>query len=108
MQSHPEHIKEMARLGDPIAMEAIRMNDNRLPRLDDGTLAPCAWPGMYPLVYLDADNNALCPTCANESDTDPDFGPECKPVTAFIHYEGTPIVCDECYTDIESAYGDPE
>ncbi len=62
-----------------------------------------AWPGGYPLYYFDGEGNNLCAGCArkNEEYSSPIVG-------ADIHEEGPPISCDQCSTEIESAYGDPE
>ena len=61
-----------------------------------------AWPGGYPLVYYDAQSSELCADCANRPGyTDPVTG-------AMVHYEGPPIICDDCGTTIESAYGEVE
>lgn len=32
---------------------------------NDGTYPSYAWPGGYPIYYVDNDNNVLCPTCAS-------------------------------------------
>lgn len=62
-----------------------------------------AWPGGYPLYYLDGENSTLCPKCANESADDEieNF----RPVACGVHWEGEPITCDQCSAEIESAYG---
>ena len=52
-----------------------------------------AWPGGYPILYLDTDNSVTCSDCASKEDT------------AFIHYEGVPLHCEECNSVTESAYG---
>ncbi len=71
-------------------------------RTDDGTLPPVVWPGGYPIIYLDGDNLTLCAICANE---DALYG---SPVVGwFVHYEGPPVICEGCYVEIESAYGEP-
>ena len=62
-----------------------------------------AFPGGYPLCYLDAENNVLCADCASVSD---EFN---EPTVACgTHLEGPPIHCDDCEFGIESAYGDPD
>lgn len=69
-----------------------------LPRNSDGTLAAYVWPGGYPLYYLDAENNTLCPACANKEGYS-------SPVTdADVNYEDTDLICNDCYKRIESAY----
>lgn len=59
-----------------------------------------AWPGCYPLVYIDSDGGELCPACANKHRS--------VIVGGDVYWEGPALVCDECYALIESAYGDPE
>lgn len=59
-----------------------------------------AWPGGYPIIYLDHDNEVLCADCATKERAD---------VEAYdVFYEGAPVYCAECNVEIESAYGDPE
>ena len=79
------------------AFDPIRDEDSKLPAF--------AWPGGYPVLYLDRENETLCPTCANTEDQTPDA----EPLTGwFIHYEGPPEFCAECNGQTESAYGDPD
>ncbi len=62
-----------------------------------------AWPGSYPIFYLDWKDHVLCPQCAND--------PECElgPVAwADVHWEGEPLECEACGSEVESAYGAPE
>ena len=99
-----------------------------LPRMSNGQLAAYAWPGGYPLTYLDAWNEVLCPDCAIQSERnyatemldamcqwclDPEW--DCgTPDTRFlpqaygVHWEGPPEYCHDCGAEIESAYGEPE
>jgi hypothetical protein len=86
--------------------KAEPMTDTTLPRDSDGKLSAYAWPGGYPIVYLDHDNETLCPECARAEDANEieNF----RPCSCFIHYEGRPEICSECNREIESAYGDPE
>lgn len=68
---------------------------------NDGVLPTFAWPGGYPIVYLDKANNTLCPACANKND---EFS---EPLTAFyLNYEDNDCFCDHCGDQIESAYAD--
>jgi hypothetical protein len=67
----------------------------------DGTYITFAWPGGYPCYYLDNENNVLCPDCANKEDMSTEV------VAGDVYYEGPPLICDDCGTEIESAYGDP-
>ena len=72
-------------------------------RGEDGKLPTYAWPGGYPILYLDSENFVLCPECAN------DEGEHNNPIVAqFIHWEGPSEWCEDCSAEIESAYGDPE
>lgn len=76
---------------------------NHLPRDDDGKLSKWAWPGGYPIYYLDKDNSTLCPTCANKSDSDDELL-NFRPIAAGINYEDAYLFCDDCGERIESAY----
>ena len=66
-----------------------------------------AWPGGYPMVYLDLDCNTYCATCATEALV-ANFDIYGRPVDYFVHYEGPPVFCQDCNVETESAYGDPE
>ena len=76
--------------------------DNDLPRFDDGTLMAAVFPGGYPVVYLDGDNETLCAQCATNDEAKGNSIP-----SAFLHYEGDPVYCVDCNAKIESAYGVP-
>jgi len=90
-------------------MTQNRARNKKLPRDDDnGQLSAYAWPGGYPIIYLDGDNSILCPTCADESDAEPEQIDKFRPVAADIHWEGAAISCDNCSVEIESAYGEIE
>ena len=80
-----------------------------LPDKDsDGKLPAYAWPGGYPIAYVDKDNSILCAKCATKSSNDPDELPNFKPVDCFIHYAGESEFCEQCNAEIESAYGIPD
>ena len=84
-----------------------------IQRNEDGTFPAYAWPGGYPLVYILADGETLCPKCANgengsEASTDSDADAQWRIVGQDVHWEGEPETCAHCNTDIESAYGVPE
>lgn len=66
-----------------------------------------AWPGGYPLYYLDGDNCVLCPKCANAS-RDGSWDDSCFPVAYSVNWEDTDLYCEQCSKHIESAYGDDE
>lgn len=76
---------------------ALKLEVSREP------LPSFAWPGGYPIYYLDGGSSTLCPRCANESceDSIPSF----RPAEFGIHYEGESLICDNCSAEIESAYG---
>ena len=40
------------------------MEDTLPQRNSDGTFPAYAWPGGYPMLYLDGHNEVLCATCA--------------------------------------------
>lgn len=69
--------------------------------LEDGQLARWVWPGGYPLVYLDSQNNVLCPPCASDNDEY-----DAMIVAAEINWEDTALHCDHCSNQIEAAYGE--
>lgn len=81
---------------------------NVLPeRLNNGKLPAYAWPGGYPIIYLDHENSTLCADCATRSADDMEEIPHFKPCAWDIYYEGPSEFCAQCNTEIESAYGDP-
>jgi hypothetical protein len=84
------------------------MNIQELKDNHDGKLPAFAWPGGYPIIYIDSHSSTLCASCAQKSFDNPEETPAFKPCAYDIYYEGPIIQCDGCNTDIESAYGDPE
>jgi hypothetical protein len=67
-----------------------------------------AWPGGYPLHLVLADGGELCPACAGKEwrlllAADP--AREWTPVGAEVHWEGEPLHCCHCYSELPSAYG---
>lgn len=71
-------------------------------RNEKGKLPAYAWPGGYPLYYLDNKNNVLCPACANKS------GMSSAPVAVDTNWEDPHLHCDDCSQRIESAYAEDE
>jgi len=71
---------------------------------DTGLLPSFAFPGGYPLIYMDSAGDNLCPDCANAVTLV--SGLAFLIVRCYAHYEGGPIQCDECSALIESAYGE--
>lgn len=72
--------------------------------LENGTLPSNTGMGGYPLYYLIQGDRVNCPACAEASRK------ECglEAIVAYdVHWEGIPMICDNCNGEIESAYGDP-
>lgn len=78
------------------------MTQPELPRDSDGRLSKWAWPGGYPIYYLDNENNVLCPDCANKP------GYSTKPVTTDVNWEDSELFCDDCNKRIDSAYAEED
>jgi hypothetical protein len=80
---------------------------NNLPRYDSTKeLCAYAFPGGYPIFYLDKSNDVLCPDDANRAEIDGDY--DGYPQDAGINYEDPHLFCDECGERIESAYAEDE
>ena len=77
-------------------------------RNTDGTLPAYAWPGGYPILYLDSHNETLCAACATKAADKLEEDDKDRPVAYFVHYEGPSEFCAACNAEVESAYGDPE
>ena len=89
---------------------------------EHGSVPTYAWPGGYPVFYLDRYNSILCPRCAEimiaswikqeESETPDPHGYVIYdyevPVVSDIHWEGESLWCENCNAEIESAYGVPD
>jgi len=71
-------------------------------RKENGQLPSFAWPGGYPLYYLDNENSVLCPECANAE------GYSTEPIACGVNWEDDSLYCDDCSKRIESAYGEEE
>ena len=69
----------------------------------DGQLPAHAFPGGYPIFYMDQDNSVLCPTCAQKDKEDSYYVIK----EYAINEENEDLFCDECSKQIESAWGDP-
>jgi hypothetical protein len=80
------------------------MNDmtQTLPLNDDGTLQAWAWPGGYPLFYVDGDNSVLCPDCATQALHDENK--RLRPCAVDVNYEDMALYCEECSEQIEPPY----
>lgn len=74
-----------------------------LPRDSDGELSAYAWPGGYPIFYIDRESNVLCVECARR-DVD-----DSQAVTdADINWEDPSLYCADCSARIESAYAEDD
>ena len=81
----------------------MKIQDLRGP---DGTLPAFTSFGCYPLFYVTKDGGVLCPACANaDGQTDDPHDPQWHLVGGDVHWEGEPLMCDNCNDEIESAYG---
>jgi hypothetical protein len=69
---------------------------------EDGTFQHYAWPGGYPLYYVDNENNVLCSDCANEEDVSTEV------VEYDVNWEDAEMLCDDCGYHVESAYADDD
>jgi len=79
-------------------------NIERLATRNEGKLPKYAWPGGYPVFYLDSKDNVLCADCANEVYKDPDT--DTQLALHDCNWEDPQQYCDECSGLIESAYAD--
>jgi hypothetical protein len=70
-------------------------------RTKSGDLPAYAWPGGYPLYYLDKEDAVLCPTCANKEEAD-------NIAAGDVNWEDADLHCDECSQRIPSAYAEDE
>lgn len=66
----------------------------------EGKLPSYAWPGGYPIFYVDDQNNILCPDCANKE------GYNSIPTHYDVNWEDPDLYCDDCGNRIESAYAE--
>lgn len=73
---------------------------DKFQRTPDGKLAANCWPGLYPLYYLMANGDVLCPKCAN-ADAE-------EPLAAEANYEDPSMHCEGCSKRIPSAYAEDE
>ena len=66
--------------------------------VESGEYDSYAWPGGYPLFYLEQDNSIICPQCANKGEQQTTI------VAVDANYEDTELYCDNCNNRIEAAY----
>jgi len=95
------------------------------PIREDGKFPTFAFPGGYTIIYLAADNEVLCPDCANlpeaystdekreavkkgldREDGPPDYTDrQWELVDVSTYDEGLPMTCANCNKEIHSSYG---
>ena len=71
--------------------------------------SPYAFPGGYQTHALTNDGECLCHKCCKEESKlilDSDGNDGWGIVALFIHWEGEPITCCNCYTEYSSEYGE--
>ncbi len=73
-----------------------------------GVLDAYAWPGGYPLFYIDKQASVLCATCATAALKDPHEWDYNKPIDFDVNWESKALTCDVCEQAIPSAYGDDD
>lgn len=83
------------------------MEITNIERDSDGKLPAFAWPGGYPIYYLDKSCSVMCADCATKA-LDSEYGDGFAPVASDIHWEGDSLICEDCNKEIESAYGNPD
>ncbi len=71
-------------------------------RNTDGLFPAFAWPGGYPIIYIDRSGMTVCAKCASREIDNAQAVTACD-----VYWEGPTIQCDDCNDDIQSAYGDP-
>ena len=92
-------VLEATDVDEPIERNELPVITELRATTSDGALPKYAWPGGYPLFYLDAGNNLLCPKCANANEEYND-----KLVAYDVNYEDQNMHCDDCGARIEPAY----
>ena len=70
-----------------------------------------AWPGGYPIFYLCADGESLCPSCVAANRKLIEAAPEYldsqwEVVGSDINWEDSSMYCAHCNARIESAYSE--
>ncbi len=72
-----------------------------ITRNEQDKLDSHAWPGGYPLFYMDLNQDILCPECANKE--------EPANIIAFdANWEDSSLYCEGCSRRIPSAYADED
>ena len=89
---------------DEIVFAREDIGNSKLPRDNDNQLTAYAWPGGYPLFYIDKFASAICVKCARELDR---MGEQYeKPIGYEVNWESNDLYCDVCSNKIDCAYCD--
>jgi hypothetical protein len=82
---------------------------------DKGEYEAYAWPGGYPVYYLAADGEVICPECMNkekklieEATANPGTDKQWEIVGTDANWEDTEMYCANCNKHMESAYGEDD
>lgn len=75
------------------------------------TIEAYAWPGGYPIFYVCADGECLCPKCVAENRELIESAPEYlddqwNVIGQDINWEDSSMYCAHCNSRIESAYAE--
>jgi hypothetical protein len=74
--------------------------------------APYAWPGGYAKVLVMTDGESMCAACVKENyrsilrSTRDNDRSGWQAYAAYIHWDGVPLQCANCNTDMPSEYGE--
>ena len=83
-----------------IELEGTTPTIDELRAAHGGQLPAWAWPGGYPMYYMDEDGSEFCTSCANQDDAEPAiryWG---------INWEDPDLYCSGGCGRIESAYAE--
>jgi RNase P subunit RPR2 len=74
---------------------------------EDGHMKTYASVGGYDLTFLDTYGNVICDDCATDVHEGNNEWLTIDEVEgAFVHWEGSPLTCNECGAQIVSEYGE--
>lgn len=89
----------------------MRYTNASLRRRNDGTLPTYAWPGGYPLYYVQRNIHTrgefiVCPSCARATDGDPAYSDydDYMIVAGEVNWGDVDLHCEACRDRIPSAY----
>ena len=91
-------------------MSAPCARPSPLQLADDLVASPYAWPGGYPRYAITSDAAALCHECCRDERNQiaTTTGSDGWAVVSLgVNWEDVYLCCDNCGTQIPSAYGNP-